>query len=174
MACLKRGSPERGEGAALEALADLDDALCSVGALHVAVIILVEAAEPIIVEAAMCRNSANVHGAMNTWAEWQSALEVCDGAALQPLKQLVDALSGVGATSTRVKAAEGISSETVEQVQEKCKMSQGGEQNGKRAAHLRLVREELGRSAAIATPPSARMPHFSRLSARKVQNVMGR
>ena len=30
--------------------------------------------------------------------------------------------------STRVKAAEGIYSETVEQVQEKCKMSQGTEQ----------------------------------------------
>ena len=44
---------------------------------------------------------------MNTWAEWQSALEVCDGAALQALEQLVDALSSVGPlASESVDAAE--------------------------------------------------------------------
>ena len=49
---------------------------------------------------------------MAVWAG--SALEVSDGAVLQPLAQLVDALGGVGAMSTREETAEPVVSETVQ------------------------------------------------------------
>ena len=44
-----------------------------------------------------------------------STLEVGNGAALQPLAELVDALGGVGALPARVEAAKLIPSETAKQ-----------------------------------------------------------
>ena len=62
----------------------------------------------------------------NGGQRWHSALEAGDGAALQPLAQLVDALGGIGASPEPIKAAKVIPSETAKRVQE-CKMSRGDE-----------------------------------------------
>ena len=95
------GALERGDGGALEPLAQLGDALGGVGAALKAVE-AVEAAEMVGAQAASrgeggggCQLGLAREGALRCGG----ALERGDGAALEPLAQLGDALGGVGAVA---------------------------------------------------------------------------
>ena len=96
---------------------------------------------------------------MAVWAS--GGLEAGDGAALQPLTQLVDALSGVGAHGLtivavlQVETAEPIACEAARRVQKRCKMSWGDDMKSEQAAHLRLLSLLCG--AVGSAPPSGQL-----------------
>ena len=96
------GAPERGHSTPLERLAQLGDALGGVGAAAV----IVDAAQLVIAQAATREEGVSTGADTSDSSGGCDALKRGHGAPLEPLAELGDALSGVGATAEQVEAAE--------------------------------------------------------------------